>query len=386
MLPVSLARTLLATASTLALLSACGGGDAPDARSFALRIARGEGAATGQLGPPTAPQGAPAAAAISSAMVFNYAQTAFPTLFPAGTAAPDFSLFYEGKNFDVRGWANGNFLGVANGEIWGLGPYTGQVLTSFGPVSNYACQILPSSCEPPPPPTGAALNECFDRAYSTLPTGFKMKLTYVHTGTITGEQQVETEIKGPATFKGQSAVLVESVIKGSTTVPGIGVTVNNTVTNKSYEVPTSNEPPLLLGGITTSVMDGYVFMGVTVPATTSASETVFNPAWKATEYTLQPGQSVTRSQTSTTTVTAPQTLPPVTGTVTLNFKFEDKPTVTVQGKTYSTCRYSQTDGPDLTQTWYLLGKGVPVKSLTTRNGATLGTMELKSGTYNGVAL
>ena len=73
---------------------------------------------------------------ITNDQVFASAQLTYPELFP-GTPATFSAVVYQGKSFSGRAYANGNYLAVANGEAWGLGPFTNQVLQSFGVVQNY---------------------------------------------------------------------------------------------------------------------------------------------------------------------------------------------------------------------------------------------------------
>ena len=84
-------QRLALVSCSLALVSACGGGD-ENPRESALATTN-------------------AAATITSPMVFDYAQRAFASLFPAA-AGPDFTIFFEGKNFEARGFVGGNFLSL----------------------------------------------------------------------------------------------------------------------------------------------------------------------------------------------------------------------------------------------------------------------------------
>jgi hypothetical protein len=40
-------------------------------------------------------------------------------------------------------------LGVADGVVYGLGPFTGSILVNFGRVQDYACTVLPGLCVAP---------------------------------------------------------------------------------------------------------------------------------------------------------------------------------------------------------------------------------------------
>jgi hypothetical protein len=68
--------------------------------------------------------------------------------------------------------------------------------------------------------------------------------------------------------------------------------------------------------------------------------------------------------------------------------FEVNESVTVLAGTYETCRH-RTDGDNAnsyTTAWYVIGKGIPVKVVSTENGVDTDTQQLKSGSYNGTPL
>jgi len=103
------------------------------------------------------------AAGIESTL--DWAEWKYPGLFTKGAAS--YSLSYLGAGYTVRSYATGNNLGItADGTIWGLGPLTNQVLTSFGNVADFAaqvqadaCSVYPGSCAPVQPLTGSMLFE-----------------------------------------------------------------------------------------------------------------------------------------------------------------------------------------------------------------------------------
>lgn len=387
-----------------ALLAACGGSETPpgttqQAREFVQRIVNEASPARATLtpsAPPVAPQSA--TPTITNDMVFAFAQTTFKDLFPVDQAPVVISnLAYEGKVFDVRGYRNGNYLAVSStNEIWGLGPYTGNALTSFGPVSGYACQIVPSSCVPVDPPPSAGLNECIDPAASSLPTGFRLNLVFTYTGSVIGgDQTVESVIDGPATFEGQSAIQVTSTTTGTNTVNAGGFSVTTTISTKvrTYEQKGNNGLVKTLGLLTdaTTTTTSPPIGGVTLPPTsfTTSSKTLFTPPTENIEYTLALGKSLDKTTTQTSTVTAgPGAGAPITTTGTTRFTFEAKESIALaNGKTYSACRYktSNVDGTGASTTWFLVGKGVPLRTQSIVDGKTQ-TIEMKSGSYNGTPL
>jgi len=377
------------------VLAACGGGEAPrvGAQDFVARITPQAPRSDLLLAsaPPVNP--APAASrAITNQELFTWVQGLFPTIF--GSAAPQSGqVSFGGKTYDVRYYAaTGVYLGIADGEVYGLGPITGNQLVDLGQVQSFACQAVPSICQPQP---GGTLNACIDPATSSLPTGFRMNLVYTYNGPISGEQTVNSVIDGPATFEGLSAVQVTSTTTGSNaiTVQGFTVTQTTTTETKSYQQPSVNGLVRTLGALTTATV---ATGGITIPGlpplpgstVVTQTRTVFNPAPENVEFTLSIGQSIDKvvGQT-TTTLQAPVPTPPVTSTSTTTHTFEARENVTVQGKSYDACRYriSTVNGTEVTTSWLIAGKGVMVKSQANTVAGTQ-TIELKSGTYNGAPL
>ncbi|NRF66046.1 hypothetical protein HLB44_03485 [Aquincola sp. S2] len=83
--------------------------------------------------------GAAQAAEPTTEQLFRWAQMTYPELFP--DSPPIVQLPHDGKTFQVRSYVNGNHLGVANGEVYGLGAFTGGVIHNFGAVANYASAV-----------------------------------------------------------------------------------------------------------------------------------------------------------------------------------------------------------------------------------------------------
>lgn len=96
--------------------------------------------------PAPARASAVAAAPVSSDELMAWAEATWPDLFPAGPASQP--LRYEGIDYMVRLYpVTGNATGVAaDGGVWGLGPFTGQVLTSFGHIGDFTCLVAPERC------------------------------------------------------------------------------------------------------------------------------------------------------------------------------------------------------------------------------------------------
>jgi hypothetical protein len=125
-------------------------------------------------------------------------------------------------------------------------------------------------------------------------------------------------------------------------------------------------------------------MGIPLPGTTSETKTVNSPGVDNREFTLALGQSVTQTTSTTSTILAGAGQGTVTtAQVSTTHTFEARETIMVLNRSFETCRYRVTsaDSPGATTIWFIVGKGIPARSVT--DGQTL---SLKSGTYNGVPL
>lgn len=394
-------HSLAVAVAAAVVLSACGGGGDDAARSGALELA--------SRATPDAPHSerlralsatpraaAPPVTIITNAELFAYAQAQYPALFP-GTPQ-QFTVEYQGKTFDVRAYSNGNYLGITTtGEVYGLGSYTANQLVSFGTLGSLTCTVAPSRCQPPPSP-GGRLNECIDPRSASLPTGFRMHLIYVYTsgGPVANfELTSDTVVDGAATFENQSAVQVTTTSTSSitTSIAGQGSsTVNTTATTKSYEQPSGNGLLKTLGHLNDTVSSTTISIPgspFTPPpmTTTTRGKTVATPPFENVEFTLAVGQSVDKPITLVTTLLEPAA-PPTTTSTTTRHTYEARETITVQGRSFDTCRYkiSTIGGADVTTSWFIVGKGVPARVQSTA-GSVSSNMELKQGsTYDGQPL
>lgn len=151
-------------ALSLAGLAGCGGG--------AVEPGPGPGALQDRAPQKLALQAAPlpserpqALATVGAKELFDWAEFKWAGLFPKGPQNAE--IQFQGFTYTIRGYGNGNFLGLrADGQIFGLGPFTADVLTSFGALADYVaqvqadrCQVYPGSCEAPRAWAGAALLE-----------------------------------------------------------------------------------------------------------------------------------------------------------------------------------------------------------------------------------
>lgn len=126
-------------AVTLCTLAACGGGDdsSQDIASSATPSREQAFAVRAAAAAPERQATSPAV--ISTEQLFLWAQATYPQLFP--DSPPIVSIDHQGHTYEVRAYANGNYLGVSEGQGYGLGPFTNGELVNFGPVSAFTPQV-----------------------------------------------------------------------------------------------------------------------------------------------------------------------------------------------------------------------------------------------------
>ena len=397
---------VLLTLVALAALSACGGGEdtarvttvaSAGAISFASSIAGQTTAAA-----PEERKSRLAATAVNGVdanLLLDWAEFKFADLFPKARVKK-YPLVYQGKTYSVREYLSGTvtrYLGVTEaGEIYGLGDFTNNALQSYGLLADWAAQVLVDRCGlnstlcNNPAPAGP-LNACTMPAAQFLAAGTRLNATFVVVGDTGSEIVTESIVEGAATFEGQAGTKVKSTSRtsGGAGLPGLPSISISTDTNTYFQAGT--------GGLTRTLgLDGTTLSGAIVingqtisPGTTSAIKTVFNPVDINLEFTLAQGQTLTKYTTASNTV-AGLTVTVIAG---ITYTFEAMETITVQGKSYATCRYLESaqdsiGGADTV--WYIQGRGVPARttsvSTSPQGGSQTITIELKSGSFNGQPL
>jgi len=121
---------------------------------MAQRMARGPSDGPNRRTLATAGNASPDNPPIGADELFAWAQWKYPELFPGAPATQ--TITYQGVLYEVRAYANGNYLGVTpDGQIYGLGPFTSQALQGFGRLPDFAvevsrvyCQLLYSCYQP----------------------------------------------------------------------------------------------------------------------------------------------------------------------------------------------------------------------------------------------
>jgi hypothetical protein len=382
--PTPYARSAIAL-SVLGLLSACGGsGSSTDSAQSSVAQVTADAPTSNRLRALGSGSGSTGAAAvtITNDQLFQWAQKQYPEIF--GTLAPIVisNLAYDGKVFDVRDYRNGSYLGVANGVAYGLGAFTGNALQSFGAVQGFAETVCPGGVCPGTTPGGGggggSLNGCTLPASQALRTGNSYRAVYVNNqfspSASSGEYTLEGVVNGAATFEGQSVIQTTNTVAGFQ----LGEMVNSNV--KTYQQIGDNDLIKTLGTEFDTSFSGFNLSVRTVTA----------PVWVNSEYTLSVGQSITKTEGSTLTyISSPIPLTPQTTSTTSTHKYETRETISVQGRSWDTCRYRVTtaDSDTVDLLWVIYGQGFMARQEAYNGAGTLlNRSELKTATMNGSAL
>lgn len=382
---MSLSTRSALSLAVLSLATACGGAD--PGPSPAVSAASGTDLQTSvaaRLRALAAGSGSTSAAVITitNAQFFQWVGQALPSIFPPSPSS--MSLNLDGLVWDIRAYSNGNFLAVAsNGRAYGLGPVTGNRLLDLGVMQGFSDAVCSAiNCSPNTGGGGnGTLNECAMPASQLLQTGNRWTAVYSSTPYVpsasTGEYSVTGIVDGPASFEGQSTIKTSLAITGLQ----LGVEVNNISAN--YHQAAANGLVQLVGQEGDSTLLGIL----------THLKSVNTPPDLNSEFTLPVGGTLTKTVTATTSTSVVLngvTLPPQTGTgsSTTTFKFEARESINVQGRSYDTCRYRQTDSSGAyTLQWHIVGKGFEAKfEYYTPAGVQTGRSELKGATFNGAPI
>lgn len=123
--------------------------------------------------------------AISVEQLFDWAEGAYPQYLPVHQLTQNGD--YAGVNYNFRAYdvfGGTNYVGVDPiGDVFGMGPYTGNVLVPFGPMASFQCVVSPTSCGPKlqsaklvDMKTGVSIDA--SGATGVLAKGTKLVLTY----------------------------------------------------------------------------------------------------------------------------------------------------------------------------------------------------------------
>ena len=309
-----------------------------------------------------------AAAVISDEQLYAWAQLAFPDWFPPGSLSFG-GVAYLGKVFAGRAYSTGNYLAVADGELYGLGPLTGGQLVTLGAVQNFASTVCESvDCARAAVPTACALSPGERLRTGTL-TATRYRVTPVQPAGSPYEIGVDSLVDGPARFADRDAVRVVTTLRDAAGTAIAGGTTH------LYQVADTSGATWLLG---TEAVDG---------SGTASRRVAFAPALSDSEFALAVGQAVTKVQTATTT--SPPGGAASSELRATTYTFEAREPLDVLGRRYDTCRYREAPlaGGPVTVNWVVVGSGIPARTeVRLPDGTVLQRHELLSGAVNGIAL
>jgi hypothetical protein len=374
-----LKRTCLALAAT-ALLVACGGGDSasnavtPQAAKETLRM-KALAVSSSQI---------PAAEVARQLM--DFAETSeYKSFFPGHPTTQSWGPFL------YRAYSNGVLLGVASGDnsdyadgVYVMGGPFGDSPAFKGPVTAFITPVDPNAGGGG---TTGSNNGCYDLSFDETPGG-RIVIDFAYTGTIGGNENVDTLVGNLTTFEGNSAREIAVKTTGTHTSAAGSLAVNTD--NKVYLKKTGDAEVTQYGALlsSSSVVAGF--------SLTTTAKTVWSPPWVDKQYGLALGASYTYSQTGTVTSTTPPLFPglPATTTttpvsVTQTLTYVGRESVTVPAGTYNACKFRSTTAgnSDVTTQWVVVSKGVPVQTITTNAAGTVTqTIQATSITLNGQKL
>ena len=305
-------RTLIALAAA-ALLASCGGGGdgasltlpAPQAARAALADCSTQGLASGEyqlvgdecvrstpLVRPTvqAQQGA-ITSPITSTQLMDWAETTFPTFFPAtGKIAATVGIY------NVRYYPNsGNYIGVTNEPtpaVYVLGPITANNLVRLGALADFACSVSPASCTTggtTTTPTGSTSGTTTTTTSTTPSSSTTTTSTTTTTTTTTSSSStagVQCSYSYNA-FNSSASVMKTSTVAWSGSSSQRSMTSNGVPDHAVGTFPNSNNPsaiaavtqnaamaliPAIAASVTSNVhVVGFALNGVKMDPATAAS-------------------------------------------------------------------------------------------------------------------
>jgi hypothetical protein len=161
--------------AALLLTHGCGSGDAPDASpaaGFVAKIAE-HAAAPSTPAPAEKASGGSSASTVTADELLDWVEYRLPTMFPPGS--PSIPLVFLGVSYTVRYYpATANYLGVTDdGSVFGLGPFTGNLLVQFETIGFWAPQVVADRCNVSPASCGVAdpsLGTTWTPSTVTIPT------------------------------------------------------------------------------------------------------------------------------------------------------------------------------------------------------------------------
>ena len=317
--------------------------------------------------------------------LMDFAETSiFKSYFPGHPTTQSFGPFL------YRAYSNGVLLGVASGNdptypdgVYVMGGPFGNSPVFEGPVTAFITPVDPNAGGGG---TTGANNGCYDLSFDETP-GSRIVIDFAYSGAIGGNENVDTLVGNLTTFEGNSAREIAVKTRGTHTSAAGSLAINTD--NKVYLKKTGDAEVPQYGALLTS---SSVVSGFTL---TTTSKTVWSPPWVDKQYGLALGGTYTYSQTGNITTTTgglfglpgSTTTTPFSSTQTVTYVSRES--VTVPAGTYNACKFQSTTpgSTDVTSQWVIVGKGVPVQTITTNAaGAVTQTIQATSITFNGQRL
>ncbi len=389
---------IVAAAAAMLAISSCGGGAGDAAETGATQFATQMRAL--EVRPSAQPATLTTFADVTADMVLDWAQFKFPELFPKAGVVRIPSVVVDGVTYNARVYSGPwgvRYLGITpDGRVFGLGDFTNNALQQFETIAVWSAQVLADQCSVNPGSCGGTnqpagpFNGCSLPASQVLVTGNRLIATYAQSGSTTGQYRIDALVQGPGSFEGQSAIRTLTKIEFLNSAAGTSGLGSSETT--LYEQDAGGGFTRLLGFEGTTSVGG----GVTLPGIGGGSivnRTVYSPASVNVELSIQPGQSITKAETSTSSsVVGGIVMPGIPTTTSEVHTFERRESIAVRGRSYNTCRYTLTDPASvgtITTNWVIDGLGITVRTevVSTVLGQTRTEVtELVSGSFNGAPL
>ncbi len=377
-------RHLVALAAAT-LLAACGGGGdpGPDRAASDTAVAAAD-AMRAQSGAGAGRMRAQAVSALDAAeQLLNYAEISpFRDFFPGPQPSQTLEVFryryyptkdiYLGVVVIDNPTYRYNGVYVMGGEFGNAPAYVGQVSDFIAPVDAG--------------PTGFN-NDCWDLEQADT-RGTRSVVAYEYSGAIAGAQTVDSQVGNLVAFDGLPG-LRETVTRTTGTSTSAAGTVEVSLTLRNYARRTGDAELTHYGSLSTA---DSVVGGVDVSHTTRI---VWSPPWVDRRYALAPGQSLTTTQRGTLTATVSMPNVPDQSTTSstapsTTTRYLGREPVTVPAGTYNACKFESTSSGapnELTTTWIIVAKGVPVQTVVTNAaGVVTQTIKATSVKVNGEAI
>jgi hypothetical protein len=365
-----------AVIAAAALLAGCGGGSAKPELDLVPQSAIGVRPKAAELLPDTSV--APDEAA---RQLMDFAEATFPSLFPGHPATG------SSPPFAYRAYPGGVYLGVVVGEASPYsqgGVYAAGILGGTLADPAYAGQLTDFIAPVAP---GATSNDCFDFELADT-AGTHIVVGYGYSGTVTGNETVDTTVGALTTFEGFAARQTTVSTSGTHTAAGRSTAVNTYWT--AYQSAEA-DIGLTQYGLKSSatVFDPCCGGDVTI---TTTNKTVFSPPYVDPQYSLALGQSRTATLSGTLTTTIRRNFggdqvstTPLTA-VSTTTTYAGQEWITVPAGTYKACKFQviASNADAVTTHWVIAGKGITVKTVV--SGSADQTIEAKSVLLNGVGL